>query len=137
MSETASLTITIADRGSNSAPTASAGSDQSYSYTQTCGLTGYSYTCDDCPDYDFTLDGSGTVDLDDSDFTYSWSITSGSSYGSLDDSTAESPTLTMTSLTCIYGSTTTYTVEMSVSVTDCPGDSSTDSVTVTYDCTGS
>ncbi len=131
------LLVTITDRGTNSAPVASAGDDQSYSYTQTCALTGYSYTCDDCPDYDFTMDGSGSSDVDDLDLTYSWSITSGSSYGSLDDSTAESPTLTMTGLTCTYGSTTTYTMELQVTVTDCPGDSSSDTVSVTYSCTGS
>ncbi len=133
----ASTTVTITDRGTNEVPVVDAGSDQSTSYTQTCALTGYSYTCSDCPDQDFYLDGTGTSDLDDSDLTYAWTITSGSGYGSLDDSSSATPTLTMTSLTCTYGSTTTYTVDLSLTATDCPGDSGTDTVTVTYTCTGS
>ncbi len=132
-----SVAVTISDRGANVAPVVSAGSDQSYSYTQTCTLTGYSYTCADCSDYDFALDATGTTDPDDSDLSYSWTITSGSSYGSLDDSSSATPTLTMTNLTCTYGSTTVYTVELSVTATDCPGDSGSDSVTITYSCTGS
>ncbi len=133
----ATTLVTISDRGANGAPVVDAGADQSTSYTQTCALTGYSYTCSDCPDYDFALDGSGTVDADDADLTYSWTITSGSGYGTLDDSTSATPTLTMSGLTCTYGSTTVYTVELSLAATDCPGDSGSDSVTVTYTCTGS
>jgi hypothetical protein len=138
VSSTAStVSVTISDRGSNSVPVASAGSDQSYSYTQTCTLSGYSYVCSDCADYDFAMDATGTTDADDSDLIYAWTITSGSSYGSLDDSSSQTPTLTMTNLTCSYGSTATYTVELSLAVTDCPGDAGSDTVTVTYSCTGS
>jgi len=133
----ATATITIGDRGLNMAPVADAGSDQSASETVTCALAGYSYVCDDCADVDFSLDGSASGDMDDSDLTYAWSITSGSSYGTLDDSSSITPTLTMSNLTCTYGSTTTYTVELELSVTDCPGDSSTDTITVTHTCTGS
>ena len=138
VSSTAStVTVTISDRGTNSVPVASAGSDQTYSYTQTCTLSGYSYVCTDCADYDFAMDATGTTDADDTDLTYAWTITSGSSYGSLDDSSSQTPTLTMTNLTCTYGSTTVYTVELSLGVTDCPGDTGSDTVTVTYSCTGS
>ena len=42
----------------------------------------------------------------------------------------------MTGLTCTYGSTATYTVALTLTVSDCPGDSSTDSVSITYTCTG-
>jgi hypothetical protein len=93
--------------------------------------------CDDCPDTDFTIDGSRSGDVDDLDVTYAWTITSGSSYGTLSDTTIASPTLTMSNLVCTYGSTTTYTVELALTLTDCPGASATDTVTVTYACTGS
>jgi len=132
----ATLAVTISDRGSNSVPVADAGVDQSFSDTVTCSLVGYNYECDDCTETDVQLDGTGTADADDLDLTYSWSITSGSSYGTLDDSTLESPILSMSGLTCTYGSTATYTVSLTLTVTDCPGDSSSDSVSITYTCTG-
>jgi len=134
------LTLTISDRGSNEGPVAAAGDDQSYAYSQTCTAGAYStYTCPDCPDYGFTLDGSGSTDADDGLLLYSWTITggSGSSYATLSDSTAVAPTLNLTGLTCTYGSTTTYEVDLTLTVTDCPGLTSTDDIVVTYACTGS
>jgi hypothetical protein len=133
----ATITATITDRGTNEAPVVDAGPDQSASETVTCALTGYSYTCDDCTDVDFVLDSSGTVDADDGELEYSWTITSGSSYGSLDDSSSPTPTLTMSNLSCTYGSTSTYTVVLSLTVTDCPGASGSDTVTFTHSCSGS
>ncbi|MFH1465213.1 MAG: MopE-related protein [Pseudomonadota bacterium] len=134
------LTLTISERGSNADPVAAAGDDQSYSYTSTCTAGAYStYTCPDCADYDFSLDATGSTDADDSLLLYSWAITggSGSSYATLDDSTSATPTLSMTGLTCTYGSTTTYEVDLTLTVTDCPGATSTDDIVVTYSCTGS
>jgi hypothetical protein len=133
----ATITVTITDRTTNSAPVVDAGPDQSASQTNTCWLYSYAYTCDDCDDVDFALDGTGTVDADDRDLEYSWTIISGSTYGTLDDSTSPTPTLTMSSLTCSYGTTLTYTVELQLEVTDCLGASGTDTVTLTHTCTGS
>ena len=137
VSPAATTLVTISDRGLNAVPIVNAGPDQTDGQTQTCSLTGYSYTCDDCPDFDYYLDGSASGDADDTDLVYAWTITTGSSYGTLDDSSSVTPTLTMSSLTCTYGSTATYTVELSLEVTDCPGDSDTDTVTITHTCTGS
>ncbi|MDP6934548.1 MAG: hypothetical protein QGG40_16615, partial [Myxococcota bacterium] len=101
----------------------------------TCTYLSYSdYSCPDCSDQTFTLDGSGTFDIDDETMTYSWSVTSGDA--SIDDDTSMNPEVTVTGITAEYGSTTDTEFELELEVTDCYGDSATDVVVLTVSCTG-
>ena len=136
-----SLTVVITSATSNTSPVADAGSDQSDSGSVTCSSWSYGsyYTCDDCSDTDFDLDGTGSSDAESSVWmTYSWSILSGSGYGSLDDASSSAPVLTVSGVEATYGSTNSQDVIVGLKVTDCYGaTSSSDTVTVTLECTGS
>ena len=136
-----SLTVTISGATANNAPTADAGEDDEGDDEVTCQAVSYGayYTCDDCSDTDFELDGTGSTDAESTDWmTYSWSITSGSSYGSLDSTTSATPTLTVSGVSATYGSDTEQDVIVGLTVTDCYGASSSqDTVTITMTCTGS
>ncbi|MFZ5476984.1 MAG: MopE-related protein [Myxococcota bacterium] len=133
-----SLTVTITDPLTNEAPVANAGADQSGSGTGTCTPISYgaSYSCDDCSSSTYTLDASGSTDADGHDMEYSWSVISGSSYGSLSSSTGSSVTLTISGVGATYATATTETVTVEVTATDCMGATSTDTVAVAYTCTG-
>ncbi len=134
-----SITVTIADRGSNSDPVAAAGSDQSASNTSSCTPVSYgaSYDCDVCVTETFSLDASGSYDPDGDELDYSWSVTSGSTYGTLSASTGSTNTLTFASAPATYGSAQQTDVYIDVTVTDCFGATNTDQVVVSYYCTGS
>ena len=135
------LSITITSATSNDSPVADAGEDADEEGEVTCQSVSYGayYTCDDCSDQDFELDGTGSTDNQSADWmTYSWAITSGSSYGSLDSTTSATPTLTVSGVSATYGSDTDQDVVVGLTVTDCYGaDSSQDTVTLTMTCTGS
>lgn len=135
----ATVSVTVSTRGSNSDPVAYAGADQSSSQTVTCSSSSYGtvWTCDDCDSYDFTLSGTGSTDADSDVLTYAWTITSGSTYGSLSASTGSSVTLTTSGITATYGTANQQDVDVQLDVTDCMGATSTDSVRVSFTCTGS
>lgn len=132
------LTVSITVRPSNTAPTADAGDDQTYSESASCTPISYGaggYSCDDCADYDFDLDGSDSWDVDgDEVHSPSWSITSGSA--SITDDDTWSPTVTVTGPTATYGSTSTTTIEATLTVEDCMGATNSDTVNLNYECTG-
>ena len=133
-------TIAISSRSTNSAPVADAGADQTWSETATCQSHDYgaTYTCVNCSDNNFTLDSSGSSDADSDQYTYSWTITNGSSVAVLDDATLASPVLTVTGPSATYGSTNTESVVVKLTLLDCYGASSiSDSVTMNFECTGS
>ncbi len=134
-----SVSVTVETRGTNGSPTAVAGVDQTASATATCSSISYgtAWSCDDCSALDFTLSAAGSSDPDGDDLTYAWSITSGSDYGVLDGSTGESVGLNMTAVPATYGEATTQTVDVLLVATDCMGVSATDTVQVSYTCTGS
>jgi hypothetical protein len=135
-SEAASLSLTIADRGSDQPPLADAGGDHILADTVTCSLSGYSYVCSDCGGSSIVLDGSGSYDPDDELITYSWSITSGSSWASLSDGLSESQILSLDGCSTTFGSTSSCTVEIQLVVTDCPGRTSTDTMVLDWTCEG-
>jgi hypothetical protein len=132
------LTVTIGTRPGNTTPVARAGLDQSASATGVCAAVGWGYTgeytCDPCEDLSVALDGSTSSDADGEPLDYSWAVTSGT--GSLRSATTATPTLTVTGPTPEFGLTTTETVVVTLTVTDCYGASRTDTLTVSYACTG-
>lgn len=136
------VTAVITSAGSNTTPVANAGSDQSHSDSVTCQSISYgaSYSCDDCDDYKFDLDASGSTDAESAYWmTYSWSVNDddGASV-SIDDSSSTTPEVTVSGVSATYGSTNTASVIMDLAVTDCYGaTSSADSMTISFSCTGS
>jgi hypothetical protein len=134
-----SMTITIGDRGYNNDPVANAGADQSTSGSATCTPVSYgaSYNCNDCNDYYFDVDASGSSDADGDELTYSWSVSSGSTYGSISSTSGSTARVLFSGAPATYGSANNTDVVLDVTVTDCFGASAVDSVTLTYACTGS
>ena len=82
----------------------------------------------------FVLDGTGSTDLDGDDLVYSW--TTPSAYASLSNEDTNLPALTIKGVPATYGSTTTETVVVDLEVRDCEGEIVTDTVTITFECTG-
>jgi hypothetical protein len=134
-----SMTITVGDRSYNTDPAANAGADQSTSASASCTPVSYgaSYNCSDCSDYYFTVDAGSSSDADGDELTYSWSISSGSSYGTLSTTSETGAQLLFSGAPATYGSANNTDVVLDLTVTDCYGATNTDSVTLTYACTGS
>ncbi len=130
------MSVAILARARNAVPVADAGPNQASALASSCTVDGYGYDCADCSDASFTLAGSATDD-DDAELSYAWSVTSGSSHASLTDPGDGSGTVTVGGVSATYGSTTTQAVVLQLTVTDCIGDTDTDTVTLTVQCTGS
>lgn len=137
-----SFTVVVGVAPDNATPVANAGGDDSYSDSVTCQAISYgaSYDCDDCDSRDFDLDGTASSD-GNSDYwmTYSWSVSDDDGATvSIDDSTSSTPTVSVSAVSATYGSANAADVVIDLQVTDCYGaTSATDSVTLTYTCTGS
>jgi hypothetical protein len=133
------VTITITERPYNNDPVADAGPDQAYSEAATCWPVSYGayYTCSDCGDHEFILDGTNSGDMDGDWFTYYWTITGNASYASIVDEDTDAPTVTVTGVPTTYGSSNTVTVEVTLTITDCMGAEASDTVDLTYTCKGS
>ena len=137
-----SFSVSVVAAPDNATPVAEAGTDDSYSESVTCQAISYgaSYDCDDCGENEFELDGTGSSDAN-SDYwmTYAWSVSDADGATvSIDDSTSSTPTVTVSGVGAEYGVTTTSGVVMALAVTDCYGaTSSTDTVTLSFSCTGS
>jgi len=133
------LSVDITERPYNNDPIADGGGDQSASATADCTPISYGaggYDCDSCADYDFELDGSSSYDPDGDELRDpTWSITSGTA--TIVDEDTWAPTVTMPGAAGSYGVTTTDTVEVELTVTDCMAATGSEVVTLTYSCTGS
>ena len=138
-SPASSVSITITERPTNTDPQPIIEvSDDTYEEDVSCASISYGayYSCDDCDDYDFELEGSATDADGDWTDNPSWTITSGTA--TITDEDTWNPTVTFPGPTGItYGSTTTDTVEVTLTVEDCMGATGSESITLTYECTGS
>lgn len=131
------VTMTVTDPGTNHAPVANAGSDQSISASADCTSSDYVWSCQPCDAQKVTLDGSSSTDADGDNLSYHW-------YDDT-DSAASAPTIDSpyTAYTVVhtpqvdatYGTAKSTTMTVTLQVADC---SSTDSddVTITVACTG-
>jgi len=133
------VTVVITERPYNTDPVADGGDDRTYSEAAVCSPVSYGvyYTCNACNDAEFALDASASYDADgDALAVYAWEVTGGTGSGSIDAPSSSSATLTMTGPETAYGSTTSETVEVTLTVTDCMGATGSDVVTFTYECSG-
>ncbi|MCB9741581.1 MAG: hypothetical protein H6741_24820 [Alphaproteobacteria bacterium] len=102
-----------------------------------CTLNGYTYDCDDCPDQTIEDFGSNVQinDPDSDPYTVLWELTNG-------DGTVRSPTTLLTDLRLedVVASETgvcdTNEYELTITVTDCPGDVTTATTIVPIECCG-
>ncbi len=120
----------------NRPPIAAAGADQTYSESVTCVSTGYDYECSDCGAHSYTLDGSGSSDADGHPLRYQWSIVDGGDLASLSGADEAVATLTMTGPSTEYGEVESASVTVQLEVTDCAGASGSDTITLTFECSG-
>ncbi len=131
------ITLTAAERRSNSKPVADAGSDVSIAGgNATCTLSGYEYDCDDCSDQTVTLGADARASDPDSDpYTVKWVAKSTSATIADDTSLTTSVTLKKAAPTepgvC---DDTEYQFELQV--TDCTGETTTDTVSLNVSCCG-
>ncbi len=132
----ATVDVDVVDRTSNSDPVASAGDDQSSAETSACVTNGYTVVCPDCDDATFALSAAASTDADGDALTYAWTYTASPAV-SIDSTTSATPTVTISGVVPTYGETTTVDPTFTVTVYDCAGGRSTDTVTLTYTCTGS
>lgn len=128
------VVLTFHDVQDNSLPIANAGEDETISHEPECTTASYTFACEDCPSDDVTLDGTASDDpVDGDDLQFKWTESTGGL-------TIESPNSATTRVitpsfpaTRNVAETKTWTVDLSVS--DC-ADATSDSVIVTYTCTG-
>ena len=128
------VTYTFVDAEENNAPTANAGDDQTIDVETDCETSAYVFTCEDCDAQSVTLDGSASIDSQDGDeLDFFWS----ESTGELAIAAPTSPVTAVTtpSFASTYNTVTTRTWTVNLNVNDC-SESDVDSVTVTYNCTG-
>lgn len=129
------VTYTFVDPSENTGPVANAGEDQTIDNEPDCSTASYVWTCEDCPSDKVTLDGSASIDeVDGDELDFYWKEATG-------ELTLSSPTSVTTeavtpSFASTYNTTITKTWTVDLTVSDC-SESDTDSVTVTYTCTGS
>ncbi len=132
------VTSTVSVRSTNSAPVADAGADQSVTGSGTCRSYSYGayYECTACATQSFTLTSAST-DPDGDDLSATWTVIAGSTYGTLSTSTGSSTTLSFANAPAYYGIATVTLVTVQLDVMDCMGATGTDTVDVSYSCTGS
>ena len=118
----------------NYVPIANAGADVTVAATSDCSTASYTWTCESCPVEEIDLDASASIDpVDGDELSFMWSETSSSlsfdsRYSAI--TTASTPEYAVT-----YGSPISRSWTIDLTVSDC-ADSDTDSLTVTYTCTG-
>lgn len=136
LTDTEDLIVDVEPRGYNSAPIADAGPDQATGVDAACSTSsGYGTSCVPCPTVDFNLSALASTDADGDPLDYEWTMAP-TSYVSLTGSDTGTPVLSIGGMVPVYDTTTTVSVTLTVGTTDCAEGSSTDSVTVTYECMG-
>ncbi len=131
------VTITATERTFNSEPAVEAGAGAAVDGgSAECEEDGYTYDCDSCANQTLTLGGDASVSDGDGDpYEVTWTVVSG-------DADITDPTSLVTTVTLNEPTPTEPDVCESneyvfqLSATDCPGETSTDTVTLTVSCCG-
>ncbi|NOY27307.1 MAG: hypothetical protein GXP62_15675 [Oligoflexia bacterium] len=127
------VSYTIAAEDTNTSPITNAGSDQRIEAIAECVSSSYVWTCGDCPESSAILDGASTYDPDGDPLTYLWteathSVTWSNNASAITD-------IIFPAQPAEFGVSTELEVEAVLTATDCM-ESDSDTVTVTYTCTG-
>ncbi len=130
------VTLDVDERSYNSSPVVDAGADQSFDAGEvTCTASTYDYDCEDCGDVSAELGSDASVtDADSDPYTVLWTLVEGSATIHDDTSLITSVVLSDIEVDDLDCQDTTY--EFELSVTDCTGETVTDSVTFTASCCG-
>ncbi|MEL6346009.1 MAG: MopE-related protein [Myxococcota bacterium] len=130
------LTVTITLRPDNTAPSADAGADMIYEEEPVCYPLSYgeSFTCNDCAEQEFKLDGSDSSDPEGDYIEYAWSITGGNAYATIANEDTMTPTVTVSGVGADYGSKEAVSVEVTLVTTDCMGATDDDIMNIIYTC---
>ena len=129
------VTYTIQADYQNHPPVANGGGDQTVDIETDCTTSDYTaWTCEDCGDVEFDLDGSGTFDQDGDSLDYGWTDVDGGL--TMTGTHTTFATATVPSQPSEYEVTTSESFNVSLEVEDCMY-SDTDSIVLTVTCTGS
>lgn len=133
------MTVQAAERAANSKPVVDAGAAQNFTGgSATCTEDGYSYNCKSCEDVATTLGLDATVtDPDGDPVTYLWELKTSTGKATIASPTSASTQVTLEDAEPIEpGACESVEYQFQVTVTDCTGASSSDTVSYTVECCG-
>ncbi len=130
------VTLTITERSYNSSPVVEAGSEQNFKGGDvTCTAAGYGYDCEDCDDISTKLGADASVtDADSDPYSVLWTVVEGSA--TIHDATALTTSVVLSDIEVEELDCVENEFEFELSVTDCTGETVTDSVTYIVTCCG-
>lgn len=128
------VVLNFQDVDGNSLPIANAGEDQTINKETECETASYVFTCEDCPSDDVEVDATASDDpVDGDNISFLWSDPSRQL--SIENVTSPVTTIIAPGFASEYGVVTTRVWDVTLSVSDC-ADTATDTVRITYNCTG-
>ncbi len=130
------VSLTVAERSYNSSPSVDAGSAKVFKGGDVvCTAAGYGYDCDDCVDISTLLgDDASVSDADSDPFTVLWTVVDGSA--TIHDPTSLETAVVLSDIEVTELACVDNLFEFELAVTDCTGETVTDSVTFTVSCCG-